>query len=100
MKGYEQTKSETYKKVILDAADTLATLFNPKAGTMLSWPRHVNDYQGHNTIMDNMMNLELLFWDSPERWKQVVGRFGCEPCRDNNASSFPCRRFLLSRGCI
>ena len=62
MKGYEQTKDETYKKVILDAADTLATLFNPKAGTMLSWPRHIKDYHGHNTIMDNMINLELLFW--------------------------------------
>ncbi|MBQ2524946.1 MAG: glycoside hydrolase family 88 protein, partial [Prevotella sp.] len=32
--------------------------------TMLSWPRHVKDYGGHNTIMDNMMNLELLFWAS------------------------------------
>lgn len=62
MKGYEQTKDEAYKKVILDAADTLATLFNPKVGTMLSWPRHVGDYHGHNTIMDNMINLELLFW--------------------------------------
>ena len=31
-------------------------------GTILSWPRHVKDYGGHNTIMDNMMNLELLFW--------------------------------------
>ena len=29
---------------------------------MLSWPRHVKDYGGHNTIMDNMMNLELLYW--------------------------------------
>ena len=29
---------------------------------MLSWPRHVKDYGGHNTIMDNMINLELLFW--------------------------------------
>lgn len=62
LKGYEQTGSEAYRQVALRAADTLATLFNFRAGTLLSWPRHVKDYGGHNTIMDNMMNLELLFW--------------------------------------
>lgn len=62
MKGYVQNGSDAYKRVILDAADSLATLFNPKVGTMLSWPRHVKDYGGHNTIMDNMINLELMFW--------------------------------------
>ncbi|MBQ9668334.1 MAG: glycoside hydrolase family 88 protein [Prevotella sp.] len=51
-----------YKPVLLAAADTLATLYNAKVGTLLSWPRHVRDYGGHNTIMDNMINLELLFW--------------------------------------
>ena len=62
LKGYEQTGSEHYKQIALAAADTLATLFNPTVGTILSWPRHVKDYGGHNTIMDNMINLELLFW--------------------------------------
>ena len=61
LKGYEQTKSETYKQIALACADSLATLFNPTVGTILSWPRHVKDYGGHNTIMDNMINLELLF---------------------------------------
>lgn len=51
-----------YRTIALATADTLATLFNPTVGTILSWPRHVKDYGGHNTIMDNMMNLELLFW--------------------------------------
>lgn len=64
MKGYDQTQREDYKEVLLAAADTLANLFNPKVGTLLSWPRHVKDYGGHNTIMDNMINLELLFWAS------------------------------------
>ncbi len=62
LKGYEQTQSEEYKQIALAAADTLATLFNSKVGTILSWPRHVKDYGAHNTIMDNMINLELLFW--------------------------------------
>ena len=62
LKGYEATGNEHYREVALRAADSLATLFNPTVGTILSWPRHVKDYGGHNTIMDNMMNLELLFW--------------------------------------
>ena len=53
-----------YSRTALAAADSLATLYNPKVGTILSWPRHVKDYGGHNTIMDNMINLELLFWAS------------------------------------
>ena len=62
LKGYEQTHDERYKQLALQAADSLATLFDDKVGTMLSWPRHVKDYGGHNTIIDNMMNLELLYW--------------------------------------
>ena len=53
-----------YRRTALAAADSLATLYNPKVGTILSWPRHAKDYGGHNTIMDNMINLELLFWAS------------------------------------
>ncbi len=62
LNGYRLTADQAYKQVLLACADTLATLFNPRAGTILSWPRHVCDYGGHNTIMDNMINLELLFW--------------------------------------
>lgn len=62
--GYRLTGNPLYKQVILDVADSLATLFNPRVGTMLSWPRHVKDYGAHNTIMDNMINLEMLFWAS------------------------------------
>ena len=61
--GYRLTKNPAYKQVILDTADTLATLFNPIVGTILSWPREVEPRNWpHNTIMDNMINLEILFW--------------------------------------
>lgn len=61
--AYRLTGNETYKQIILNAADTLATLYNPKVGTILSWPREVepNNWP-HNTIMDNMINLEMLYW--------------------------------------
>lgn len=76
LKGYEQTHDPRYRQIALAAADTLATLFNPTVGTILSWPRHVKDYGGHNTIMDNMINLELLFWAAEnggeQRLKEVA----------------------------
>lgn len=63
--GYRLTKDTLYKRVLLAAADSLATLFNPRIGTILSWPgmRQTMGWP-HNTIIDNMMNLELLFWAS------------------------------------
>jgi unsaturated chondroitin disaccharide hydrolase len=61
--GYRLTGNPVYKQVLLNTADTLATLYNSKVGTILSWPRQIelNDWP-HNTIIDNMINLELLFW--------------------------------------
>lgn len=63
--GYRLTGDPAYKEIILNCADTLATLYNPVVGTILSWPREVepNNWP-HNTIMDNMINLEMLFWAS------------------------------------
>jgi unsaturated chondroitin disaccharide hydrolase len=65
--GYRLTGDSIYKSILLRAADTVSKLFNPKVGTMLSWPREVPGVDWplrHNTIMDNMINLELLFWAS------------------------------------
>lgn len=69
--AYRLTGDIKYKEYILETADSLATLFNPNTGTILSWPGRKRignvDISGrinHNTIIDNMMNLELLFWAS------------------------------------
>lgn len=63
--GYRLTHNAAYKKILLRAADSLATLFNPRVGTILSWrARGVERGWPHNTIIDNMMNIELLFWAS------------------------------------
>ncbi|MCB4798820.1 glycoside hydrolase family 88 protein [Neotamlana laminarinivorans] len=61
--GYRLTGNKEYKQTLLAAADTLATLYNPKVGTILSWPSQKHKFK-YNTIIDNMMNLELLFWAS------------------------------------
>lgn len=61
--AYRLTGNEKYKDDLLKSANMLATLFNAKVGTILSWPREVKPkHWPHNTIMDNMINLELLFW--------------------------------------
>ena len=61
--AYRLTRDDRYKEALLRSANTLATLFNAKVGTILSWPREVKpQHWPHNTIMDNMINLELLFW--------------------------------------
>ena len=60
--GYRLTGDERYKDIIIATAERLSELYNPAVGTMLSWPREVPTFGGHNTIMDNMINLETLFW--------------------------------------
>jgi unsaturated chondroitin disaccharide hydrolase len=56
--GYRLTKDENYKKVIIQAAKSLSTRFNAKAGVIRSWDHGKWKYP---VIIDNMMNLELLF---------------------------------------
>ena len=58
--GYRLTKDAHYKDVIIESARTLITRFNPKVGCIRSWD-HNRDKWGFPVIIDNMMNLELLF---------------------------------------
>jgi unsaturated chondroitin disaccharide hydrolase len=58
--GYRLTKDTTYKKVIIQAAKSLITRFNPKVGVIKSWDHNTNVFT-YPVIIDNMMNLELLF---------------------------------------
>ncbi|MFW5821248.1 MAG: glycoside hydrolase family 88 protein [Bacteroidota bacterium] len=61
--GYGLTNNPEYREILLESADSLAVLFNERAGTFLSWPWMI-ERKGwkHNTIINNMMNLNLLFW--------------------------------------
>ena len=58
-KGFEITQSEEYKKVIIKSAQTLCTRFNKKIGSIKSWDNR--EKWVFPVIIDNMMNLELLF---------------------------------------
>jgi unsaturated chondroitin disaccharide hydrolase len=58
--AYRLTKEEKDKEVIIQAAKTLATRFNPTVGAIRSWD-HNADKWDFPVIIDNMLNLELLF---------------------------------------
>lgn len=58
--GYRLTHDPHYRDVLVTAAKTLSTRFNPKTGVILSWD-HSRDKWVNPVIIDNMMNLELLF---------------------------------------
>ncbi len=58
--GYTLTGNPTYKSINLQAAASLATRYNANVGAIKSW-----DFQEpFPVIIDNMMNLELLFWSA------------------------------------
>lgn len=48
-----------YKDILIQSAKSLATRFNPTVGCIKSWDSKKGDFL---VIIDNMMNLELLFW--------------------------------------
>ncbi len=52
-----------YKQILLNSARSLSTRFNPKVGCIKSWESKPSDFL---VIIDNMMNLELLFWATHE----------------------------------
>jgi len=58
--GYRLTNDAAYKAVIIQSAKTLSTRFNPTVGCIRSWDHH-KEVWGFPVIIDNMMNLELLF---------------------------------------
>jgi len=62
-KGYHLTGDLYFRQVLMEVADSISSLYNPNVGTMISWPGGNKELgTSHNTIIDNMMNLELLFW--------------------------------------
>ena len=63
--GYRLTKNPVYRQVMLKGAQSLATRFRPDYGVIKSW-NNFKDRSGqvynYPVIVDNMMNLEFLFW--------------------------------------
>jgi unsaturated chondroitin disaccharide hydrolase len=58
--GYRLTGDKNYRDIIIQSAKTNIKRFNPKTGCIRSWD-HNKDKWDYPVIIDNMMNLELLF---------------------------------------
>lgn len=59
-KAWELTGECSYFDVVRRSAETLCTRFNPTVGAIRSWD-HNRDKWKYPVIIDNMMNLEMLF---------------------------------------
>lgn len=63
--GYRLTKNGVYPPILLTGAKSLATRFNPNTGVIKSWDSFKaksGERYEYPVIIDNMMNLEFLFW--------------------------------------
>ncbi len=65
--AYRLTGNKEYRDVLIQSAKSLISRYNPKVGTIKSWSNELHpQWKQHITIIDNMLNLELLFWASKE----------------------------------
>lgn len=58
--AYQLTGEQSYRDVMLQAARTLITRYSPKVGCIRSWDHNADKWK-YPVIIDNMMNLEMLF---------------------------------------
>jgi len=63
--GYKLTSDSEYSDILIQSADSLISRFNPHVGCIRSWDFNKDKWQ-FPVIIDNMMNLELLFWASKQ----------------------------------
>lgn len=59
--GYRLTGNADYRNILLQSAATLITRYKPAVGCIRSWDHNRDKWQCP-VIIDNMMNLELLYW--------------------------------------
>ena len=69
--GFDLTRDDALRASALRGAERLQQLFNPKTQLIASW-----GVNGDDTIVDTMMNLQLLWWTSDttrdEKWRDIA----------------------------
>ena len=94
--AYRLTKNDAYKDILIQAANSLSTRFNPKVGCIKSWDNAFTIgkkvYYQYPVIMDNMMNLELLCFASKvtnnPKYKEIAISHANKTLENNIRSDF------------
>lgn len=64
VEGYRLTQVDSYRTTALTAATSLSSRWSANVGAIRSFDSGVHGMTDFNTIIDSMMNMELLFWAS------------------------------------
>jgi hypothetical protein len=88
--GYLLTKDTAYRRVVVHASRSLATRFTSSVGAIRSWDTYGGsdarrDWK-YPVIIDNLMNLEMLFRASPwddSAWKRIAERHALTSARSH-----------------
>lgn len=66
--GYRLTGNERYKEILIESANSLCSRYSDAVGSIQSWDERYawnkKDFWQYPVIIDNMMNLELLYFAS------------------------------------
>jgi unsaturated chondroitin disaccharide hydrolase len=87
--GFLVTGNRHYRDVVLEASRSLLTRYNPRVGAIKSWDTEgANDARStwkYPVIVDNLMNLEMLFWASQHggdpSWRSIAERHALTSAR-------------------
>jgi len=87
--GFLLTNDPHYRDVVMDASRSLATRYNPVVGAIKSWDldNATDARRGwkYPVIIDNLMNLELLFWagshGGDSSWSRIAERHALTSAR-------------------
>lgn len=85
--GFRLTKDSAYRNILIQSAKTLTSRFNEKVGAIRSWDHNRDKWQ-FPVIIDNMMNLELLFWASKQTGDQLYYNIAVKHAETTLANHF------------
>lgn len=101
--GLRLARDESYRQVLLNGAESLASRFSPKVGAIKSWDRPGRwDFP---VIIDNMMNLELLLWAAQQdpKYRDIAVRHADTTMREimrPDGSQFHVAEFDSTTGAV
>lgn len=96
--AHRLTENETYKHIIIEAANSLCTRFSEKTGCIKSW-NYRKSWNGKDewfypVIIDNVMNLELLYFASKvtgnPRYAQIANTHASTTAREQFRTDYSC----------